>query len=101
MTKNISTWILAALLSLSLATIGACSKKEEKKDDGANKKAKPTLPTPNVKKQPATPTPPTGPEIADEDLPVETDFEEEAEKDITAENYKSILDELEKEISAE
>lgn len=56
--------------------------------------------------QPATTDPQTQPEpapaqIPDEALPVATDFEEDAEKQISAENYKSELDTLEQEIAAE
>ena len=40
-------------------------------------------------------------EIPDEDLPVEGDFEDEAETQITAENYKQELDGLAGEIEAE
>ena len=39
--------------------------------------------------------------IKDEDLPVEADFDDEAEKQISPTNYKSELDTLDKEISAE
>ncbi|MCC6523460.1 MAG: hypothetical protein IT373_12450 [Polyangiaceae bacterium] len=38
--------------------------------------------------------------LADSDLPVAADFEEEAERSITPANYKSELDSLEKEIEA-
>jgi len=40
-------------------------------------------------------------EIKDEDIPTQADFDDEAEKQITTANYKSELDSLEKEISAE
>jgi len=39
--------------------------------------------------------------IKDEDLATPADFDDEAEKDITATNYKAEVDSLEKEISAE
>jgi len=38
--------------------------------------------------------------LADSDLPVQADFEEEAEKAISAANYKAELDALEKEVAA-
>lgn len=38
--------------------------------------------------------------LADSDLPVQADFEEEAEKAISASNYKAELDSLEKEVAA-
>lgn len=40
-------------------------------------------------------------QIPDEALPVSTDFEDDAEKQISAENYKAELDTLEQEIAAE
>jgi hypothetical protein len=56
--------------------------------------------------QPAPTDPQTQPapkpvEIPDQELPVATDFEDEAEKQISAENYKSELDTLDQEIAAE
>lgn len=39
--------------------------------------------------------------LKDEDVPVEADFDDEAEKDITPASYKAEVDALEKEISAE
>ena len=38
--------------------------------------------------------------LADSDLPVPADYEEEAEKKISASNYKSELDALEKEVDS-
>jgi glucose/arabinose dehydrogenase len=73
-------------LAAVLAMAGSCAK--ETTDQPA-----PTDP----QTQPA----PTPPEIPDQDLPVATDFEGEAEKQITAENYKGELDTLEQEIAAE
>lgn len=40
-------------------------------------------------------------QIKDEDIPTASDFDDEAEKDITTTNYKAEVDSLEKEISAE
>jgi len=39
--------------------------------------------------------------LDDKDIPTAADFDDQAEKDITATNYKSELDTLEKEISAQ
>ncbi len=39
--------------------------------------------------------------LKDEDLPIPADFDDEADKQITAGNYKAELDTLDKEISAE
>ena len=97
MNKNIFTWIIAAVLFVSLGVVGACSKDKDKDKDN---KTPTTQPAPDVTKKPTPPTP-AGPEIADDDLPVETDFEDEAESSITAENFMAELDALEKEISAE
>jgi hypothetical protein len=47
------------------------------------------------------PAPPAPAEIPDQELPVATDFEDEAEKQISAENYKGELDTLDQEIAAE
>lgn len=103
MAKKIAIWFVTGIAALSLTaltTLGACSK-DDKKDENKGKAAPDkTLPTPDIKKMPKPPTAP-GPEIVDEDLPIETDFEDEAEKSITAENFKAELDALEKEIDAE
>lgn len=40
-----------------------------------------------------------GADLKDEDLPVEADFEEEADKEITDANYAAELDKLEKELA--
>jgi len=39
--------------------------------------------------------------LDDKDIPTAADFDDQAEKDITATNYKTELDALEKEISAQ
>ena len=95
MTKKTMTWLIGALLCASLTLVGACSK--DKKDDGDQGKTPTTEPAPDGDKPPAL----TPPEIADEDLPVETDFEEEAESQITADNFMKELEALESEITAE
>ena len=83
--------ITKLLLAAALLTAGGCAK--ESGDQPA-----PTETTP----APTTPPPqPEQAEIPDEALPVATDFEDDAEKQISAENYKSELDTLEQEIAAE
>ena len=76
-------------LAAALAMAGSCAK--ETTDQPA-----PTDQT----TQPA-PTTPTPAEIPDQELPVATDFEDEVEKQITAENYKAELDTLEQELAGE
>jgi hypothetical protein len=51
--------------------------------------------------EPAKTTPAAAAPVDVENLPVEEDFEEQAEKDVTAANLNQKLDELEKEIAAE
>lgn len=49
--------------------------------------------------EPATPAPTAAAvQLSDEDLAVQADFEEDAERTITAANYKTELDSLEKEL---
>ena len=79
-------WFIAALLTVMLAGAG-CSKKGDEGTAGKDTKAGETAAA--------------GPELTDQDLPVATDFAEEAEAQITAENYKGEIDKLEQEIAAE
>lgn len=74
-------WLTLGLLAASLCVV-AC---EEQKGQGA------------AAGQGATPAA----TIKDEDIPTAADFDDEAEKEITATNYKAEVDALEKEISAE
>lgn len=77
-------WLTLGLLAASLCVV-AC---EEQKP------AQPAA----TGGQAAAPAPA---QIKDEDIPTAADFDDEAEKDITATNYKAEVDSLEKEISAE
>ena len=81
--KRLVTLILCVLL----ACAWGC-----KKDDKGKGKTEPKPDKPKVE-QPAP--------IADGDLAVPADFDEEAEQQITAENYKAELDALEKELTTE
>jgi hypothetical protein len=82
-------WIAIALL-----TLAACEKKEPAPADTADK---PAAVAPSESPPAATATPP----VVDVDsLPVEEEFEAEAEKDLTSANLNAKLDELEKEINA-
>ena len=47
----------------------------------------------------AAPAAALGADLKDEDLPVESDYEEEADKEITDANYAAELDKLEKELA--
>lgn len=81
-------------LALALLTLAACDKKEAPPVDTTEKPS--TAATP-----PAPPTPVAAATPVDLDsLPVEEEFEGEAEKELTSANLNAKLDELEKEISA-
>ncbi len=83
---------LFALVALTL-TIGACDKKEE---------APPPTPAADVTAAPvpAAPAPAPAPVVDVASLPVDEQFEADAEKEISADNLTAKLDELEKEIAA-
>lgn len=89
--------IRKVLLCVAFAGLVACEKKEEA----------PTTPTAEATSTTAAPEPTPAaavapaPQVDLETLPTEEEFEEEAEKEITAANLEKKLDELEKEISAE
>jgi hypothetical protein len=70
-------WIIGILMAGSLALASGCSKDEAAKSE------------------------PTEVELSDEDLPVEADFEQEAEQQITGDTYLEELDTLDKEIATE
>jgi hypothetical protein len=82
-------------LLLVLVTLAACDKKEAAPADVTEK--------PNAA-EPAPAAPPpvaaTQPAVDVDSLPVEEQFEADAEKELTAANLNAKLDELEKEISA-
>lgn len=93
--ENLMKWIVAGALACSMVAAGACSK-SDKDDKGQATPATTAQQAPaNTPNSQAAP----GPDISDEDVPVETDFEEAAEKEISAENYQQELDTLEKEIT--
>ncbi len=81
--------ILMILCLVSIAAFG-CGKKGDKENKDQTQVA------------PPTPPPVTKPaELDDKDIPVPGDFEAQAEKDITADNYKKALDELEAEVDSD
>ena len=80
--------ITKLLLAMALVAAGGCAKETE--DQPAT-----TEPATQAEPQPAPAA------LPDEELPVATDFEDDAEKQISAENYKGELDTLEQEIAAE
>jgi hypothetical protein len=82
-------------LLLVLVTLAACDKKEP---TPAEVTEKPSAAEPG----PAAPPPvaATPPAVDVDSLPVEEQFEADAEKELTAANLNAKLDELEKEISA-
>ena len=77
---------ITMILCLMLIGVWGCGKKDKDK----NKKVPPVKP-------PVTMPAP----IDDNDIAVPADFEEEAEKEITAETYKKAIDDLEAELAAE
>jgi hypothetical protein len=82
---------------LIIGALVACKKEEPAPTPP--EQATPVAPSP----QPSTVTASVAaePAIDLDSLPVEEDFEEEAEKDVTAANVSKKVDELEKEMSAE
>lgn len=90
-----SAWLLFIASSLSLLLV-SCDKKESATEAT---EAVPPAPPPPVEPAPMPAAVANPVDVAT--LPVEEDFEQEAEKEITAENLVSKLDAIEKEISAE
>jgi hypothetical protein len=88
---------LMALCALGLLLTSACEKKETPAPTGAASEAAPVTAPPIAAA--ATPTP-AEPVVDVASLPVEEQYEADAEKEITADNVTAKLDELEKEISA-
>ena len=93
--KTFATLLVAGLFALSVG----CSK-SDKKDSADNKPAKPNPEAKTPAPTKPAPTPEEAP-IADEDLPVAADFEEEVEKEVSANNYKDALQALEAELAKE
>lgn len=85
-------------LAAILVSLVAC-KKEEKPAPTPPAEATPVATAPQPATMPASVA--AEPAIDLESLPVEEDFEEEAEKDITSANLSKKVDELEKEMAAE
>lgn len=85
---------IVACAALGLA-VSACAKKDTPEPAASAPAAVQTAPL-------AASTPPSAPEAAPDasTLPVEEQYESEAESEITPDNLSSKLDELEKEISA-
>ena len=80
-------WIEAILLAAVLAGAGACTKAEDES-------AQPATTEEGAADGDQAP-------LADEELPVQTDFEEEAAAQITTDNYQAELEALEKEIATQ
>lgn len=102
MSKMTITLSALALFALACGDSGGASKPAA---SGSAAPAASTQKPAATAKSSAGPTAPASASAAtaetDEDIPTEADFEEEAEKDITAANMTSELDALEKEIAAE
>ena len=80
-------------LLLALATLAACDKKETAPVEATEQASA----TPPAAPAPVAATPPP---VDVDSLPVEEQFEADAEKELTAANLNAKLDELEKEINA-
>lgn len=83
-------------LALTLLTLLACNKQPEATPTDADKSNTVAL-TPPAPAPVAAATPPA---VDVDSLPVEEQFEADAEKELTSANLNAKLDELEKEISA-
>lgn len=90
-----SRQLCVAIALFTLASLAACEKKEPAPADAGDKPT--TAATPS---QPAPVAAATPPALDIDSLPVEEEFEAEAEKDLTLANLNAKLDELDKEISA-
>lgn len=85
-----------ALAALGLLSLVGCEKKEAPAPAPTEAAATPAPPTPTT----AVPTTVAEPAVDVASLPVEEQYEADAEKEITADNVSAKLDELEKEIAA-
>ena len=85
-----------ALIALGMLSLSACEKKEAPPPAATEAAATPPPPTP----PPAVPAAVAEPVVDVASLPVEEQYEADAEKEITADNVSAKLDELEKEIAA-
>lgn len=79
--------IASIVLGLGL-TIAAC---------GGEEAPAPEAVAPALAPTPAPTAPPAAPDLTDDDVAVAEDFIEEATTEVTADNYKAKLDELDKE----
>lgn len=96
--KRTSVLVVGALC-LALA---GCEEKKEVAPTPAATGAAPGKPAPGGPATATTPaTTPTPPTVSDQDIPVEADFEEEAEKEIVPGNLDAELTKIEKELAAE
>jgi hypothetical protein len=90
----------ALILALALAAAG-CSKKSEEATTPVENSPVASAPTPaELNTSIAAATPEAAPVDVDA-LPVEEQFEEEAEKDLTPQNLVAKLDDIEKEIGSQ
>lgn len=96
--------IAMMLMAVALASAGACGTTED--PARAPSAAAPGPASGQASDSTHDPAPgqdtaQAGPVIADQDIPVETDFEDEAAAQITADTYRAELDALETEIATE
>lgn len=88
--------LICLLLAASSLSLAACEKKEESPAPAASEAAAPATAVPAA----AAPAVPAEPVVDVSSLPVEEQYEADAETEITPDNVTAKLDELEKEISA-
>jgi len=81
------------LLAVALLSLAACNKQEAPP-------AEVEKPAPAAPEAPPAVVAATAPAVDVDSLPVEEEFEAEAEKELTSANLNAKLDELEKEITA-
>jgi hypothetical protein len=86
-------WYGASLLSLAL--LGACEKKTEPAPSAATEPPPAAAPAPTAEKPIAAAT------VDLSKVPVEEQFEQEVEQEVTPTNFETQLDTLEKELKAE
>ena len=91
----------ALILALALVAAG-CDKKSEEPTTPVDNAPVANAPTPaELNTNIAAATPELAPVVDVESLPVEEQFEQEAEKDLTPQNLVAKLDEIEKEIGTQ
>jgi hypothetical protein len=100
MKRSVLTTVIPSCLVACALALAACDKPAGTTDDPASKNA-PAETTTAAATAPTTAATTTTVAIAESDLSTPADFEESAEKAITAKNYKTELKTLETEVAKE